>query len=94
MGHGLCRRRAAISEPENDRHDRRAVPSNAQRAAAEELCEQCTLAYSRVGRESLWQCKTVGDLDDYVADLQARERLLAGYTGGEDRQQAGLTGSG
>lgn len=48
------------------------------------------MAYSRVGPESLSQCKTVGELDDYVADLEARERLLAGYVGADEREREGL----
>eukprot|EP00913_Durusdinium_trenchii_P000312 g285.t1 len=63
------------------------------RRRAEERCERCTLAYSRVGHESLAECTTVGELEDYVADLEARERLLAGYTGVEERQREGLVGA-
>ncbi|CAE7410508.1 unnamed protein product [Symbiodinium natans] len=99
MGQSFCRRRMPLaseveSVEEKELRSRSSIATAAERRQAEERCEQCVLAHSRVGRESLAQCKTVGELEDYVADLEARERLLAGYVGADEREREGLASSG
>eukprot|EP00928_Gymnodinium_smaydae_P023691 TRINITY_DN1944_c1_g2_i1.p2 TRINITY_DN1944_c1_g2~~TRINITY_DN1944_c1_g2_i1.p2 ORF type:complete len:119 (-),score=17.43 TRINITY_DN1944_c1_g2_i1:404-760(-) len=62
------------------------------RAIAEECGRKCVLAYSRVAMESLRASHTVGELREYVEGLQARERMLNGYDGADDREREGLVG--
>mmetsp|Transcript_94795 Transcript_94795/g.178368 ORF Transcript_94795/g.178368 Transcript_94795/m.178368 type:complete len:118 (+) Transcript_94795:60-413(+) len=59
------------------------------KAVAISLCEKCILAYSRVAMETIHSAGTVAELHEYVKDLQARERMLGGYTGKEDRRKEG-----
>merc|ERR1719188_2100211 len=63
------------------------------RMLARSLCARCRLACSRVAMEALGELYTVGQLRDYVSDMQARERMLNGFDGEEERKMKGLSGT-
>mmetsp|Transcript_44905 Transcript_44905/g.106583 ORF Transcript_44905/g.106583 Transcript_44905/m.106583 type:complete len:108 (-) Transcript_44905:72-395(-) len=105
MGQGPCRRRAPAGDVPRDGLAQRAsdaiapgVPNAApatevHRRRAEDECRKCVLAYSRVGPQMIQGARTVGELREYLADLQARERMLNGYEGDDVREVSGLTGN-
>uniref|UniRef100_A0A7S2VWS2 Uncharacterized protein n=1 Tax=Lessardia elongata TaxID=210733 RepID=A0A7S2VWS2_9DINO len=68
------------------------IPTDEDRALAISMCQRCILAYSRVAPEVIRNAQTVGELRCYVKEMQARECMLNGYDGQDDREQEGLTG--
>mmetsp|Transcript_56944 Transcript_56944/g.133757 ORF Transcript_56944/g.133757 Transcript_56944/m.133757 type:complete len:109 (+) Transcript_56944:1-327(+) len=105
MGQAPCRRRAQSPGIVPTASARGAsldviapgLPANApaqepHRRRTEDECQKCVLAYSRVGPQVIRGAKTVGELREYLADLQARERMLNGYEGDDVREENGLTG--
>merc|ERR1740130_768745 len=97
---GMCQRRAsaeedaaapepAAGEPEPAGpfagRDRSEAAASEDKALADRLCQRLVLSYSRVARETIMACYSIGDLDDYVHDLRAREDQLHGFDGERDR---------
>mmetsp|Transcript_9967 Transcript_9967/g.28341 ORF Transcript_9967/g.28341 Transcript_9967/m.28341 type:complete len:140 (-) Transcript_9967:120-539(-) len=63
------------------------------KAVASERCLRCRLACSRVALETIHGKNTIGQLRDYVKDMEDREAMLNGFEGAEDRQREGLAGN-